>query len=118
MFWLKTENQIQKKTKTAISKNRAENGQRKNGKTENANVRFFCQRRRSLGSLSKYVSEPRTATGSRMFPFLARFCSSQRKGKALVGRLWLDVTNVMASKRLKRKKSTSGCRPWLKNVCA
>ena len=38
-----------------------------------------------------------------MFPFLARFCSSQRIGKALVGRLWLDVTNVMASKRSKKE---------------
>ena len=39
-----------------------------------------------------------------MFPFLARSCSSQRTGKAL-GRLWLDVTNVMASKRAKKDKN-------------
>ena len=38
-----------------------------------------------------------------MFPFLARFCSSQRTGIALVGRLWLDVTNVMGSKRSKNE---------------
>ena len=49
------------------------------------------------------VREPRTATGSRIFPLLARFCPSQRTGKTLVGRLWLDVTNVMASKRSKKE---------------
>ena len=38
-----------------------------------------------------------------MFPLLARFCSSKRMGKALVGRLWLDVTKVMASKRSKKE---------------
>ena len=40
------------------------------------------------GSLSTDVGEPRTATGSRMFLFLARFCSSQRTAKLLL------VTNV------------------------
>ena len=39
--------------------------------------------RKLLGSLSTVVSEPRTATGSRMFPFSPHFCSSQRTGKAL-----------------------------------
>ena len=39
-----------------------------------------------------------------MFPFLARFCSSQKTGKGLVGRLWFDVTNAMASKRSKKEK--------------
>ena len=34
--------------------------------------------------LSKDVREPRTAIGSRMFPFLAWFCSLPRTGKALV----------------------------------
>ena len=40
-----------------------------------------------------------------MFPFLARFSCSQRTEKALVGRQWLDVTNVMASKRSKKEKN-------------
>ena len=53
--------------------------------------------------VSTDVCEPRTATGSRMFPFLARFCFLSMTGKALVGRLWLDVTNVMASKRSKKE---------------
>ena len=57
-----------------------------------------------IGSLSTDVREPRTATRSQVFPFLARFCSSQRIGKALVGRLWLDVTNVMVSKDSKKEK--------------
>ena len=49
----------------------------------------------------------------------AGFRSSQRTDKAVVGRLWLDVANVMASKRSKKEKnSTSGCRPCLTNVCA
>ena len=52
-----------------------------------------------------YMPWPQTATGSRMFPFLASFCSSQKTGKALVGRLCLDITNVMASKRSKKEKS-------------
>ena len=39
-----------------------------------------------------------------MFPLLARFCSSQRTGKAFVGRLWLDVTNAIAPKRSKKEK--------------
>ena len=56
----------------------------------------------SIESLSTDVREPRTVTGSQMFP-LACFCSLQRTGKALVGRLWLDVTNVM-SKRSKKEK--------------
>ena len=77
----------------------------------------FGERSSHLKRLLSYytdVREPRTATGSRMFPFLARLT-----GKALVGRLWLDVTNVMASKRSKKgKNSTSGCRPWLTNICA
>ena len=36
------------------------------------------------GSLSTDVREPRTATGSRMFPFWAWFCSLPRTEKALV----------------------------------
>ena len=57
-----------------------------------------------VGSLRTDVREPPTATGSQIFPLLARFCSSQRTGKTLVGCLWLDVTNVMASKRSKKEK--------------
>ena len=42
----------------------------------------------SLGSLSTDIRELQTTTGIRIFP-----------GKALVGHLWLYITNVMASKR-------------------
>lgn len=52
----------------------------------------------------KTFCEPQMATGSQMFPFLVWFCSSQQKGKALVGRLWLDVTNTMVSKCSKKEK--------------
>ena len=41
-------------------------------------------RRRLLGNLSTDVREPRTETGSLMFPFLACFCSLPGTGKALV----------------------------------
>ena len=58
----------------------------------------------SIGSLSTEVREPQTVTGSQIFLFLARFCSSQWTGKALVGRLWLGVTNMITSKRSKKKK--------------
>ena len=47
--------------------------------------------------------EAQTATRSQMFPFLARFCPPQQTGKALVGCLWLDVTNMMVSKCSKKK---------------
>ena len=43
------------------------------------------------------------ATGSRKFPLLAHFCSSQWMKKALVGPLWLDVTNMMASEHFKKE---------------
>ena len=59
---------------------------------------------RAIRGLSTDVREPWTAPGSGMLLFLARFCSSQRTENALVGRLWLDVTNVMASKRSKKEK--------------
>ena len=65
---------------------------------------FINEDKGACAPLSTDVREPQTATGSRMFSFLARFCSSQRTGKALVGRLWFDVTNVMTSKSSKKEK--------------
>lgn len=38
-----------------------------------------------------------------MFPFLVRFCSLQWTGSVLVGLVWFDVINVMASKKKKKK---------------
>ena len=65
------------------------------------------------------VREPRTVTWNRTFPFLARVCSSQRTGKTLVGRLWLDVTNVMASKRsIKENNGLPVAVRGSRNVCA
>ena len=59
---------------------------------------------KQLGSLSTDVFEPQTATGSRMFSFLAWFCSLPWTGKLLFLYLLLDVTNAMASKRSKKGK--------------
>lgn len=39
---------------------------------------------KKLGSFSTDIREPRTATGSKMFPFLAWFCSLPQTEKALV----------------------------------
>ena len=58
----------------------------------------------SIGNLSTDVFEPRTATGSRKFSFLAWFCSLSWTGKLLFLCLRFDVTNVMASKRSKEGK--------------
>ena len=72
--------------------------------------RFRCRCRRRclssliLGNLSTDVFEPRTATGSRMFSFLAWFCSLSWTGKLLFLCLLFDVTNAMASKRSKEGK--------------
>ena len=69
--------------------------------------------------LSTDVREPRTATGSRMFPLVGvvLLLTTDRKGSCWW--LWLDVTNAMKWKRSKKEKnSISGCRLWLKNVCA
>ena len=56
-----------------------------------------------LGSLSTDVREPRTATGSQMFPCFGTFLLVTKDEK-IVGRLWLDVTNALASKRSKKEK--------------
>ena len=71
-----------------------------------------------LGNLNTVVREPRTATRSRMFPFLAWFCSLPRTGKALVDDCGLCHKRDGVKTPQKGKHSTSGCRPWLKNVCA
>ena len=44
------------------------------------------------GSFSTDVREPRTATGSRMFTFLASFCSLPWTGKALI--IWQSSVKV------------------------
>ena len=57
-----------------------------------------------IGNLSTDVFEPRTATGSRMFSFLALFCSLPWTAKLLFLCLRFDITNAMASKRSKEGK--------------
>ena len=57
-----------------------------------------------LGNLSTDVFEPRTATGSRMFSFLAWFCSLPWTGKLVFLCLRFDVTNVVLSKSSKEGK--------------
>ena len=57
-----------------------------------------------IGIVSTDVFEPRTATESRMFYFLAWFCSLPWAGKLLFLCLRFDVTNTMASKRSKDGK--------------
>ena len=59
-----------------------------------------------LGSLSIDVREPLTATESRMFLFWRIFVPHNGREKLLSGVCDCDVTNAIASKRSKRKKST------------
>ena len=57
-----------------------------------------------IESLSTDVREPRTATGSRMFPFLAWFCSLPRTGKALVDDCGLTLQTRWRENAPKREK--------------
>ena len=58
----------------------------------------------SLGNLSTDVREPRTATGSGMFPFWRVFAPHNGREKLLLDILWLDITNMMPSKCSKKEK--------------
>ena len=57
-----------------------------------------------LGSLSTDICEPRTATGSQMFPFLAWFCSLPQTGKALVDDCGLTLQMQWPENAPKREK--------------
>ena len=57
-----------------------------------------------MWSLSTDVREPRTATGSRMFPFSAWFYFSPRTGKALVDDCGLTLQTRWRENAQKREK--------------
>ena len=62
--------------------------------------RGWCFKR----ELNTDVRETRTVTGSRMFPFLAWFCSLSRTGKALVDDCGLRLQTRRRKKAPKRGK--------------
>ena len=71
-----------------------------------------------LGSLNTDVREPRTATRSRFFSFLERFDAITFETSSHRGPTRAFLVGCEEQKRArKRKLSTSGCRPWLTNVC-
>ena len=69
------------------------------GETKNCRARIVL-----IGSLSTDVREPWTATGSRMFPFWAWFCSLTQTGKALVDDCGLTLQTRWRENAPKREK--------------